>query len=414
METEAERLLWEVVRHHERPPFFFPDEGVGNRLNRAARILTEGRLTPNSDGSYTVEGSGKRLYRVTDHCSCPQANQGKSKWCYHHISVVLYVEWQRRMGYSPQGLPRPTDDRPMVVLPAEPGERSARVPFDSTDDAPSPVDDQTLPLALPPVTVDERLAHMPAPPPQDGPGKEIAPMADDTYIPEPDDAPVTGVMRPTTVVTRSREAQALADSMTAWREQRQLVTQYIKEQLSEGTDYYVLRVGGRDSKPTLSKAGSEKFMALMHLAAAFEEDAATWRMLGAKEGTLCYVCRLTTRDGQVVGEGRGARTLAQDKGDINKAVKMAQKSAQIDAILRTGALSDVFTQDINEPEETQAPAPAHAPTSADLRQQIWTHIKQQAPDITGREEAGRWVKERTGYALVESNFPAILHALAVA
>jgi hypothetical protein len=239
-------------------------------------------------------------------------------------------------------------------------------------------------------------------------------MADDTYIPEPDDAPVTGVMRPTTVVTRSREAQALADSMTAWREQRQLVTQYIKEQLTEGTDYYVLRVGGRDSKPTLSKAGSEKFMALMHLAAAFEEDAATWRMLGAKEGTLCYVCRLTTRDGQVVGEGRGARTLAQDKGDINKAVKMAQKSAQIDAILRTGALSDVFTQDINEPEETQAPAPAHAPTAADLRQQIWTHIKQQAPDITGREEAGRWVKERTGYALVESNFPAILHALAVA
>ena len=63
--NEEERTFWEVVRHHERPPFFFENEGVGNRLNRAARVVTDGRITPNSDGSFTVEGSEGRTYRVT-------------------------------------------------------------------------------------------------------------------------------------------------------------------------------------------------------------------------------------------------------------------------------------------------------------------------------------------------------------
>jgi hypothetical protein len=40
--------------------------------------------------------------------------------------------------------------------------------------------------------------------------------------------------------------------------------------------------------------------------------------------------------------------LSQDDGDINKALKMAIKSAHIDATLRMAGLSEVFTQDIED------------------------------------------------------------------
>ena len=45
------------------------------------------------------------------------------------------------------------------------------------------------------------------------------------------------------------------------------------------------------------------------------------------------------------------------------------------AVLRTGALSDIFTQDI---EDMQEPAPVKdapaKPTSQDLRQRIWAQV----------------------------------------
>ena len=47
-------------------------------------------------------------------------------------------------------------------------------------------------------------------------------------------------------------------------------------------------------------------------------------------------------------DGVGARSLKQDYGDINKSLKMAEKSAHIDATLRMAGLSEVFTQDIED------------------------------------------------------------------
>jgi hypothetical protein len=401
MDTEAERTFWEVVRHHERPPYFFENEGVGNRLARAARVVTDERITPNSDGSYTVTGSENRQYRVTDSCSCPQSQKGKSKHCYHMVAVALYIEWKRRL--------RPV--APVVLGTLRAG--TAPLPRDDADALGngSPVDDETLPLPLPATTVDERLAQPPTLPQEDR-------MADDGYIPEPDtdDAPVAVLDAPvppaavTTPATSSLDARALLESMSAWKEQRQLLARYIKEQLTDGVDYYTLRIKGRDTKPTLSKAGSEKFLAIFKLTATFQQDQATWTMLGSKEGVLCYTCTLLTREGQVVGEGRGARTLAQDQGDINKAVKMAQKSAQIDAILRTGCLSDVFTQDINEPDETPAkPNPLHP--AAALRQRIWAKVQELAPQATSREAVERFIQERTTLALHPDNYGEILRHL---
>ncbi len=136
-------------------------------------------------------------------------------------------------------------------------------------------------------------------------------------------------------------------------EKRGIIEKYIEANMKKGVDFYTLEIFNKkkgqyeESKPSLSKPGSEKFMSLFHLRAEFAQDSETWNMLGAKPGNLCYVCRLYTKNSELVGEGRGARAIGQD-GDINKAIKMAQKSAQIDAILRTGSLSDLFTQDLED------------------------------------------------------------------
>ena len=58
--------------------------------------------------------------------------------------------------------------------------------------------------------------------------------------------------------------------------------------------------------------------------------------------------RLHTSSGFIAAEGTGARRVEQDKGDINKSLKMALKSAHIDATLRVASLSELFTQDIED------------------------------------------------------------------
>ena len=59
-------------------------------------------------------------------------------------------------------------------------------------------------------------------------------------------------------------------------------------------------------------------------------------------------CELHTGSGFVAAEGTGARRVDQDRGDINKSLKMAVKSAHIDATLRVAGLSELFTQDIED------------------------------------------------------------------
>ena len=82
--------------------------------------------------------------------------------------------------------------------------------------------------------------------------------------------------------------------MQAYAAQRAVVTRYIKEQMTEGVDYYTLTMKGRVSKATLSKAGSEKFLSLFQFHATFEQDEATWRCWRSRGRLLC-TCTLMTR-----------------------------------------------------------------------------------------------------------------------
>jgi hypothetical protein len=138
------------------------------------------------------------------------------------------------------------------------------------------------------------------------------------------------------------------------KEIRGIITKYIESELKEGSDYGKITIKGKDgqsyiSKPTLFKPGSEKLMSIMHLRATFVKDDDTWEMSGKVPGLFCYICYLVNSKGETVGEGRGAANLKEKMGWIeNNAIKIAQKRAQVDCVIRSGQLSDVFTQDIED------------------------------------------------------------------
>jgi hypothetical protein len=404
----AERELWIVGKEHERPPYFHVGKGGDTRLARALRLCIDGRITPNSDGSYTVEGSEGRTYRVGDSCSCPQSQKAQSRWCYHAVAVAVYVEWQRRLRpLQPLRAPLPAP----VALGTL---RAGTMPLPHDDEALGngyPVDDETLPLPLPPTTVDERLAAAVDQCVTHALQEDRMADDDDGYIPEPERVS-TAILEPpvaTRALTPVAQEDDLEQALTRWTAQRQIVQRFLKHQLIAGTDYYQLRIGKGESKPSLSKAGAEKVLSWLKWSASFTPDTGTWEMLGRPTNLVCYVCHLHTRSGEVVGEGRGARSVTKDNGDINKAIKMAEKSSMVSAVLRTGALSDCFTQDLEDMQEPEPAKPTTSakPTAADLRQRIWAKVQELAPDVKTREAVEAYIKEHTGMTLHPDLYEAI-------
>lgn len=124
-------------------------------------------------------------------------------------------------------------------------------------------------------------------------------------------------------------------------QKRQEFIEKVNAIMVEKADYHVIQ--GRKS---LGKGGAEKIVSIFGWQASFKKDQEVLDMLGTQNGIIALVCTLT-KNGVFIGEGRGARNLAQDK-DINKAIKMAEKSAFIDATLRASGLSDFFTQDLED------------------------------------------------------------------
>src|SRR5262249_15651198 len=182
---------------------------------------------------------------------------------------------------------------------------------------------------------------------------------------------------------------ALAAQLDQFSKARELFVDWLFNRLDAGIDYMLIhrKVGPRNNKTpcpqagdargsvcptcggkaTLCKPGSEKICGLLQLRPRFRRDVESWEMLGGEAGLVTLVCEVVTPAGVVVAEGRGARHRDQDMGDVNKTLKMAQKSAQTDAVLRCAGLSEIFTQDLEDmpaflrDADPEGPAPFEAP-----------------------------------------------------
>lgn len=190
------------------------------------------------------------------------------------------------------------------------------------------------------------------------------------------------------------DVQGRIDMMLANRE---YIVEKVKPMLIEGVDVYTLP---GMKKQSLGKPGAEKLAAIFGLTAKFTVDKETMDAMGAIAGKkyIAYVCNLSSK-GRVAGQGRGAHFIeemrenyrmvfseewerikndlkeSEWKGPLqgtskssgkpytywkvkdnpvfdplapNKAIKMAQKSAFVDAVIRTTGMSDLFTQDLED------------------------------------------------------------------
>lgn len=134
-------------------------------------------------------------------------------------------------------------------------------------------------------------------------------------------------------------------------ENRKALIEWVRGSLVDGVDFGAvpLRRGGF-SKPSLRKPGAEKICGMLGVVATFPtlKDYEAAVLEGREIRSVILRCHLLSPDGQIVADGVGARSVEQDHGDLNKTLKMALKSAHIDATLRMAGLSEIFTQDLED------------------------------------------------------------------
>jgi hypothetical protein len=208
---------------------------------------------------------------------------------------------------------------------------------------------------------------------------------------------------------------------------RGALMEWIRSALVEGTDYGRIHTASKQkcqlaaqgrahecanpqhwSKPSLWKPGAEKICGMLGVSVIFPtlHDYEQAALRGADLKHVIIRCEIRDASGRVVADGVGARSIAQDYDDLNKALKMAEKSAHIDATLRMAGLSEVFTQDLEDmkPEQTEPskppadkepPAPQTDPTarptiSAADHRRLEATIRDYGLD---RERVKEWVRK---------------------
>jgi hypothetical protein len=134
------------------------------------------------------------------------------------------------------------------------------------------------------------------------------------------------------------------------RDNHAVLKKWIRQSLVEKQDFGIIPTKRGPSKPSLWKSGAEKIIGLLNITAHFPSlvDIEQSVLNGNVPDYIMVRCELHNSQGIVLAEGSGARKLSQDYNDLNKSLKMAEKSALINCVLKVGGLSDVFTQDLED------------------------------------------------------------------
>ena len=211
----------------------------------------------------------------------------------------------------------------------------------------------------------------------------------------------------------------LKKQVTALIDSRQYFIDKVLPILKDKQDFFVIK-----GKKSLAKGGAEKLTTIFGLTAKFEMDKEMMEVLVEQKGLIAFKCTLEDAEGTFKGEGRGADTVARNQNDPNKAIKMAQKRAYIDAVIRTTGLSDIFTQDL---EDMGFKQPLNNNNSAP---KVEVKPKKPAPDpkkakivalcnklgIEDKTKTGYsfFVQDKTGIELLPANYDDIIDALGTA
>lgn len=197
---------------------------------------------------------------------------------------------------------------------------------------------------------------------------------------------------------------------------RSKLLEWIKKGLVSGTDFGSIHVVGKNrcglgnkctnpnhfSKPVMYKPGAEKICALLGMVARYPAlyEYERTALNGVDLRYVILHCELHDSRGTVLADGVGARSLVQDGGDLNKCLKMAAKSAMIDATLRLGGLSELFTQDLED-----APPKDDADSGEPIYLVNLEQLKKLRARIKGydlpEERVTKWCKAKFGIERIE-------------
>ena len=141
------------------------------------------------------------------------------------------------------------------------------------------------------------------------------------------------------------------------------------DSMTEGRHFYV-QTNMLVPRQILSKGGAEYLAKLFNWTVVLSEPRFTRVATHKGEASqqVYFEAHVVNEKNQILAYGGGARSLTQDAGSLNTALKMARKSAFVDAVLRGSGLSSYFDQDVIESQlddeprvQNQATTPAAQP-----------------------------------------------------
>ena len=82
------------------------------------------------------------------------------------------------------------------------------------------------------------------------------------------------------------------------------------------------------------------------ITATVEEDLQTMATFKHVPGLVAFLCTIS-RDGEVIGQGRGTATFNHNAKGVSRTVKLAFNGSLIDGMIRSTRILDTFTDEMN-------------------------------------------------------------------
>ena len=142
----------------------------------------------------------------------------------------------------------------------------------------------------------------------------------------------------------------IKNGIDALAKKRKIFMEQILPTLVPEQDYWITDEG----RKVLSKGGAERLAEIYSITAQFVADKESLAFFGNTSDTVVYRCVLR-RNGVICGEGRGSASLKDHDESINSTIKVAQKSAFVDGVLRVTGMSFLFSQDFIPEDNKEEP-----------------------------------------------------------
>jgi hypothetical protein len=346
--------LAQATARLECAPYWHSGEKAPSRLVRAGELVRLSRVQLHDERTATVHGSTKPYDITGYHCTCPQSQKGQTHWCVHAVAVKL----ARTMA---EQAPRPS------------------APDDDELGNGYPVDDETLPLPLPPVSVDERLAAGPHATEERREAYAMLQedrMSDDavSYDREHDEDPVAVLEAPV--------AEPVRVTIPA---------------------EYVMQIKGNRHVLYAGLVIGAQRSGLVSLAADWTYNDA--------ELSLAHAVA-TFADGRRYEDSGDASPSNVSKGIAGHFRRVALTRAKARCLRDALGISECSVEEMEgETPKREVPDMTQPADEKALRQRIWKIVQSRAPEAKTREAVDAWILKHTGLALHPDNYEGILRRM---